>query len=97
MLITHTGNCVVFEPETDAELSAWQPSGIASFQMVKHAQHEYWIYFGGQFIGCATRLRHEEAWQAVSGSQAWCVAPLPSLEECGRRLLARQESELLPV
>lgn len=89
MTITQTGGIDVFEPESDAELSSWQPSNGPGFEFVKLSRHEYWVFHTGRFLGAATRLPHEDAWQAVSGAHGWFMAPLSSLSECAQRLLSR--------
>ena len=87
MNITKTGGYLVFEPQTTAELSDWAPLRHDELQFLKLSNGEYWIFYGATYLGAATRLAHENAWQAVSGSRGCCVAPLFSLVECAQRLM----------
>lgn len=87
MLITHAQGFPVYEPADDAELCAWRPKPSEPLEFVKISRHEYWIFHCGAFVGRATRLVYADAWQAESGEQNLCVAPLSSLFECAERLL----------
>ncbi len=88
MNITCTDGYPVFEPQNAAELSQWEPSPQGEFQFLKLTDAEYRIFHGATYLGTVTRLAHENAWQAVSGTRRCCVAPLFSLVDCAQCLLS---------
>ena len=97
MQITHAQGFPVYEPANDAELCNWRPAPCEPLQFVKVSRHEYWIFHCGAFIGRASRLIYADAWQAESGEQNLCVAPLSSLFECAERLLCSAKEFSFPL
>lgn len=80
-------NYPVYEPANDRELSQWRPCVQTWLQFVKVARGQWWIFYRGQFLGCAQQLLGLEAWQATSSERGCCIAPLDSPLECAWRLL----------
>lgn len=89
MIYSHTGEAVIFEPETDAELAAWRPLPQDQLQLIRLSAEEYWVFLGITFLGAATRLPAGNSWQAISAADGWCVAPLRTPGEAAQKLSGR--------
>jgi hypothetical protein len=87
MHITYADGIPVYEPANDMELGDWRPAQNEALEFVKISRREYWIFNCGTYVGSASRLVYADAWQAVSGENRLCVAPLSSLLECAERLM----------